>query len=60
MSILENGGIEKLVLPLEGLEIMNDDPYMTDVVYAKVNDVDGILQRKKLLTPFFRSGKFGQ
>ena len=32
------------VFQMTGLEIMNDDPYMTDVVYAKIQDPDGLLQ----------------
>lgn len=43
-SVLAESKTTKLELEMEGLEIMNDDPYMTDVVYAKVSDHDEILQ----------------
>ena len=35
----------QLRLSLRGLEIMNDDPSAVDVLYAKVADPDGILER---------------
>lgn len=44
-SVLAESKTTKLELEMEGLEIMNDDPYMTDVVYAKVSDHDEILQK---------------
>lgn len=31
---------------MNGVEIMNDDPYLTEVLYAKIIDQDEILQRK--------------
>ena len=31
---------------MTGVEIMNDDPYLTEVLYAKIIDQDEILQRK--------------
>ena len=31
-------------LKIKGIEVMNDDPYMTDIVYAKVQDPDELLQ----------------
>lgn len=33
-------------LEMTGVEIMNDDPYLTEVLYAKIIDQDEILQRK--------------
>jgi len=32
-------------LEMNGVEIMNDDPYLTEVLYAKIMDQDEILQR---------------
>ena len=45
-SILSDHEVSKVELPVEGLEIMNDDPYMTDVMYAKVSDENSLLQGK--------------
>ena len=31
---------------MKGIEIMNDDPYMTDIVYGKIDDPDELVQSK--------------
>ena len=43
-NIISDFEVSKVELDVKGVEIMNDDPYMTDVVYAKVDDPDGLLQ----------------
>ena len=36
--------VSEAAFDIEGIEIMNDDPYMTDVLYAKINDPEELLQ----------------
>ena len=40
---LEQSNIQ---VKMKGIEIMNDDPYMTDIVYGKIEDPDELVQSK--------------
>ena len=45
-NIISDYEVSAVKLDMKGVEIMNDDPYMTDIVYAKVDDSDELLQGK--------------
>ena len=45
-NLLGDYEVSEAAFDIQGIEIMNDDPYMTDVVYAKVQDPDELLQEK--------------
>ena len=45
-NLLGDYEVSEAAFDIQGIEIMNDDPYMTDVVYAKVQDPDELLQER--------------